>query len=151
MVELDQFKYELSTYDKPLAEVRDSLDLDSKLKRIAELDRSMEEPGFWDDPERSTRLMKENKNLKDTVEGFEKLTEQYEDIGVLIEMGYEENDASLIPEIRQMLDEFSEELESLRIQTLLSGEYDSQNAILRLNAGAGGTESCDWCSMLYRM
>ena len=65
----------------------------------------MEEPGFWDDPERSTRLMKEAKNLKDTVEGFQKLQRQYEDIELLIEMGYEDNDPEVIPEIRQMLDE----------------------------------------------
>ena len=111
----------------------------------------MEEPGFWDDPDRSTKLMKEAKNLKDTVEGFHKLEQQYEDIEVLIEMGNEENDPDVIPEIRQMLDEFTAELEDLRISTLLSGQYDNNNAILRLNAGAGGTESCDWCSMLYRM
>lgn len=111
----------------------------------------MEEPGFWDDPERSTKLMKEAKNLKDTVEGFQGLERQYEDIEVMIEMGYEENDPELIPEIQQMLDSFSAELEELRISTLLSGQYDNSNAILRLNAGAGGTESCDWCSMLYRM
>lgn len=111
----------------------------------------MEEPGFWDDPERSTKLMKEAKNLKDTVELFRKLEQQYEDIGVLIEMGYEENDPEVIPEISQMLEEFESQLEGIRITTLLSGEYDDSNAILRLNAGAGGTESCDWCSMLYRM
>ncbi len=121
------------------------------MKRIAELDRSMEEPGFWDDPDRSTKLMKENKNLKDTVEEYQKLERQYEDIELLIEMGNEENDPEVIPEIAQMLDEFKTELESLRITTLLSGQYDQYNAILRLNAGAGGTESCDWCSMLYRM
>ena len=103
----------------------------------------MEEPGFWDDPERSTKLMKEAKNLKDTVEGFRKLEQQYEDISVLIEMGYEENDPEVIPEISQMLEEFERELEDIRITTLLSGEYDDSNAILRLNAGAGGTESCD--------
>ncbi len=111
----------------------------------------MEEPGFWDDPDRSTKLMKEAKNLKDTVEGFRSLERQYEDIEVLIEMGYEENDPEVIPEIQSMLDEFQEKLEELRIGTLLSGPYDNNNAILRLNAGAGGTESCDWCSMLYRM
>ncbi len=111
----------------------------------------MEEPGFWDDPERSTKLMKEAKNLKDTVEGFQKLENQYEEIGLLIEMGYEENDPDVIPEIEGMLKEFEEGLETLRITTLLSGRYDNNNAILRLNAGAGGTESCDWCSMLYRM
>ena len=111
----------------------------------------MEEPGFWDDPELSTKMMKEAKNLKDTVEGFQKLENQYEEIGLLIDMGYEENDPDVIPEIQDMLEEFERELESLRITTLLSGEYDNNNAILRLNAGAGGTESCDWCGMLYRM
>ena len=111
----------------------------------------MEAPGFWDDPERSNNKMKELKGLKGTVEGCDKLSGQYEDILTLIEMGYEENDESLIPEIRAELDEFVAEFEELRISTLLSGEYDKNNAILKLNAGAGGTESCDWCSMLYRM
>ena len=111
----------------------------------------MEEPGFWEDPEKSSKIVREAKNLKDTVEGYRELEQEYEDIQVMIEMGYEEEDASLIPEIQQMIDEFSEKLDKLRIQTLLSGEYDNCNAILKLNAGAGGTESCDWCSMLYRM
>ena len=116
------------------------------MKRIDELDKSMEEPGFWDDPETSTRLMRESKNLKDTVESYNKLEQEYEDIQVMIEMGYEENDPALVPEIRDMMDDFVEKLETIRIQTLLSGD-----AILKLNAGAGGTEACDWCSMLYRM
>ncbi len=111
----------------------------------------MEAPGFWDDPDRSNEKMKELKNLKDTVQVCDKLSGQYDDILTLIEMGYEENDASLIPEIRGELDEFASEFETLRISTLLSGEYDKNNAILKLNAGAGGTESCDWCGMLYRM
>ena len=95
--------------------------------------------------------MKELKNLKDTVGECDKLSTQYDDILTLIDMGYEENDASLIPEIRGELDEFIREFDELRIGTLLSGEYDKNNAILKLNAGAGGTESCDWCGMLYRM
>ena len=111
----------------------------------------MEEPDFWNDPERSTKLMKEAKNLKDTVDGFKKLEEEYEEIGLMIEMGNEENDPSLIPEVEEMLSSFKNKLETLRIGTLLSGRYDNSNAILRLNAGAGGTESCDWCGMLYRM
>ncbi len=121
------------------------------MRRIAELDKSMEEPGFWDDPEKSTRMVREAKHLKDEVDTFRSLEQAYEDIQVMIQMGYEENDASLIPEIQQMLDEFAKTLEDMRLKLLLSGEYDANNAILRLNAGAGGTESCDWCSMLYRM
>jgi peptide chain release factor 2 len=150
MVELDQFKYTLSTYET-LKEVKDSLDLENKERRITELDKSMEEPGFWDDPERSTKTVREAKNLKDTVDGYKHLEQQYEDIQVMIEMGYEENDPAMIPEIQEMLDEFVKELEELRTKTLLSGEYDGCNAILKLNAGAGGTEAMDWCSMLYRM
>ena len=111
----------------------------------------MEAPGFWDDPERSNQKMKELKNLKDTVGECDKLSTQYDDILTLIDMGYEENDESLLPEIRGELDEFIREFDELRIGTLLSGEYDKNNAILKLNAGAGGTESCDWCGMLYRM
>lgn len=111
----------------------------------------MEAPGFWDDPDSSNRKMKELKNLKDTVETIEGLFSQYEDIETLIEMGYEEEDETLVLDIRKELDEFISTFEDIRIGTLLSDEYDGLNAILKLNAGAGGTESCDWCSMLYRM
>lgn len=111
----------------------------------------MEEPSFWDNPEHSTKIVKEAKNLKDTVEGYQKLETQFEEIELMIEMGYEENDPEVIPEIEEMMAEFEEKLETLRISTLLSDQYDNSNAILKLNAGAGGTESCDWCSMLYRM
>ena len=97
----------------------------------------MEEPDFWNDAERSTKLMKEAKNLKDAVEDFQKLETAYEEIGLMIEMGYEENDPELIPEIQGMLEEFTEKLDQMRISTLLTGEYDNCNAILRLNAGAG--------------
>ncbi|MGN0425395.1 MAG: peptide chain release factor 2 [Acetatifactor sp.] len=151
MVELDQMKTEILAYETPLAEVRDSLDLANKAKRIEELEMEMEAPGFWDNPERSNLKMKELKNLKDTVAECNGLQTQYEDILTLIEMGYEENDEEMVVEIRQELDEFIRVFEELRISTLLSGEYDKDNAILKLNAGAGGTESCDWCSMLYRM
>ena len=151
LVELDNMKTELLTYEKPLAEVKASLDLDNKEKRIEELQMDMEAPGFWDDPDRSNMKMKELKNLKDTVDQCQKLSSQFDDILTLIEMGYEDEDEAMVPEIRGELDEFISEFEELRISTLLSGEYDKDNAILKLNAGAGGTESCDWCSMLYRM
>ena len=95
--------------------------------------------------------MKELKGLKDIIEKADGLTTQYEDIGLLIEMAYEEEDASMIPEVEEELRTFEEVFEEMRIQTLLSGEYDKDNAIVTLHAGAGGTESCDWASMLYRM
>ncbi len=111
----------------------------------------MEEPDFWNDAERSQEAMKELKVLKDSVNGYKVLESQYEDLEVLIAMGYEENDESLIPEIEETLEQFIEAFEALRIGTLLSGEYDKDNAILTLHAGAGGTEACDWVAMLYRM
>ena len=95
--------------------------------------------------------MKELKGLKDIIEKADGLTTQYEDIGLLIEMAYEEDDAGMIPEVEEELQAFEEVFEDMRIQTLLSGEYDKDNAIVTLHAGAGGTESCDWASMLYRM
>ena len=151
MVELDQFRYTLGTYEKPLLEVRDSLDLANKEKRIEELERKMEEPDFWDDPESSQESMKTLKSLKDDVETYAVLQEQYEEIETLIEMANEENDASLIPEIQETLDSFITTFDDIRIRTLLSGEYDRDDAIVTLHAGAGGTESCDWEGMLYRM
>ena len=111
----------------------------------------MEEPGFWDDPERSQKAMKELKHLKDTVEQYRTLETAYEDVEVLIEMGYEENDPELIPEVEEALDQFIKDFEDLKISTLLSEEYDQNNAILTLHAGAGGTEACDWTGMLFRM
>ena len=151
MVELNQFKYTLSTYVPMLKELGASLNLDAKKERIAELSRYMEAPDFWDDPERSQKMTKELKSLEDTVKSYTTLSTQYDDISELIEMGYEENDPEGIPVIQESLDEFTTNLEALRLSTLLNGEYDKNNAIIRLNAGAGGTEACDWSGMLYRM
>ena len=111
----------------------------------------MEAPDFWNDPEVSQNKMKEVKSLKDDVATYAALSTQYDDIETMIEMGYEENDPELIPEVDQMMKEFVQTYEDIRMKTLLSGEYDRNNAIVSLHAGAGGTESCDWAAMLYRM
>ena len=111
----------------------------------------MEAPGYWDNPEKAQQGMITLKGLKDEVETYEGLKTSYEDIETLLEMGYEEEDESIIPEVQAEMEDFVQRFENLRIKTLLSGEYDRDNAILKLNAGAGGTESCDWASMLYRM
>lgn len=151
MVELDNYKSELATLKAPLEEVRASLDVKGKLNRITELDKMMEEPDFWNDPGRAAKVSAELKNLKSTVSQLEDMARQYEDIEVMIDMGYEENDPAIAQEVGEMLGALKEELETLRMETLLSGEFDGDNAIMTLRAGAGGTESCDWCSMLYRM
>ena len=111
----------------------------------------MEAPNFWDDAEKATASMKEVKDLKDIVERADKLQEAYDDIMTLIEMGNEENDESLVPEVQKEYEDFCKEFDDLRITTMLTGEHDGENAILTLHAGAGGTESCDWASMLCRM
>lgn len=111
----------------------------------------MEAPDFWDNPEKSQESMKTLKNMKDDIAIYAQLKDQFEEIETLIEMANEENDASLIPEIQEVMDDFVKTYEDIRIKTLLAGEYDRDNAIVTLHAGAGGTESCDWSGMLYRM
>ena len=151
MLELDNLKIELETYRQPLKDLYRSLDLENKSNRIDELSRKMEEPDFWNDPESSAKQSKELGSLKDDVNTYNKLEGQFEDMFGLIDMANEENDESMLEDIRAEYADFTESYETLRLKTLLSGEYDKKNAILRLNAGAGGTESCDWCGMLFRM
>ena len=151
MIAIDEYKFKLSEYEKPLDEVRQSLDISGKEARIAELEKRTEEPGFWENIQESGKVMKEIKNLKDTIQDFNKLFGEYEDIGAMLEMAEEADDDELVEEAGQMLESFSETFEEFRIATLLSGEFDENNAVLTIHAGSGGTESCDWASMLYRM
>ena len=151
MVELDQIKFTLGNYKEPLKELKSSLDLSNKALRIEEIEGIMEEPGFWDNTEKSQAYMKELKNLKDTADEYNALEQQYEDIETLLELGYAEEDPELIPEIQGELDDFIAKFDELRLGTLLCDEYDKENAILSLHAGAGGTEAMDWCAMLDRM
>ncbi len=118
---------------------------------IEKYDYQMQEPGFWDDVDKSQEIMKTVKSLKDTVEAFEALETEFEDIDTMIQMAEEEEDDSLIPEIEEMIQHFASDFDGLRIRTLLSGEFDRENAVVTLHAGTGGTEACDWVSMLYRM
>lgn len=151
MVELDQYRFKLNEYREPMEELRLSLELDKKGHAIEELEPKLEEPDFWAEPEKAQEIMKRLKGLKNTVEAFKELETAMDDADVMIEMADEENDTSLIPEIVQLIDQFVSDFENMKIRTLLSGEYDTNNAIVTLHAGAGGTESCDWVSMLYRM
>ena len=151
MLELDNLKVELEGYRTPLKDLYRSLDLENKENRIVELSRRMEEPDFWNDPEKSTKQSKELSSLKEDVSIYKKLDSQFNDMFDLIDMANEDNDETLAAEIKDEYESFKSDYEKIRLKTLLSGEYDNCNAILRLNAGAGGTESCDWCSMLFRM
>lgn len=111
----------------------------------------MEDQDFWNDTEAAQEHMKVLKGLKNTVDEYNRIETLYEDVETLIEMGYEDNDQTILDEVKENMEQFVASFENLRVTTLLSGEYDRDNAILTLHAGAGGTESCDWASMLCRM
>lgn len=151
LVELEQYKYQWSGYQEQLAELKETFEVEKKKEQIKEIETAMEAEGFWEDIEGSKKKMQELKNLKSNLEIIETLENQYEDLGVLIEMGDEEGDSSIVAEVETELQVFIEHFEQVKIQTLLSGEYDECNAVVKLNAGAGGTESCDWAQMLFRM
>ena len=111
----------------------------------------MEAANFWEDSSKSAEILKEAKSLESDIESFKELKSLYEDIEVLIELAGEEKDTSLLNDIKYSLNTLESRINALRTKTLLFGEYDSSCAILKLNAGVGGVEACDWCSMLYRM
>ena len=111
----------------------------------------MEAANFWEDSSKSAEILKEAKSLESDIESFKELKSLYEDIEVLIELAGEEKDTSLLNDIKHSLNTLESRINALRTKTLLFGEYDSSFAILKLNAGVGGVEACDWCSMLYRM
>lgn len=151
MIELDQYKYELNGFTSPLEELKNSLDIPDKEQEVAKLENEMEAPKFWDNPETSANLMRQVKSLKDIIDTYNQLATGYEDIETLIAIAEEEDDETLLEDIGSELQSFSEKLDKLRISTMLSGEFDRDDAVVTLHAGAGGTESCDWVSMLLRM
>ncbi|HAV26704.1 MAG TPA: peptide chain release factor 2, partial [Lachnospiraceae bacterium] len=151
MVELDPIRYELNSYDEPLVEMRDSLNLAIKERRIQELNREMEDPHLWDNPDEAQKKTKLLASLKADVNGYDELVAARDDIRDMIEMADEEPDPALVPEVQEMFDAFKAKFEKIRMKTLLSGEYDNCNAIITLHAGTGGTEAMDWTNMLYRM
>ena len=110
-----------------------------------------ESPGFWDDQERSQQVMKKTRNLESKVERYEKMCSQWDDLMTICEMALEENDDSMLDELKDGYHTLEEQMENARLETLLTGEYDSLNAIVSFQAGAGGTEAQDWTQMLYRM
>lgn len=151
MLEFEELGLRLSSSKDELLELKSALGYDSLLREIEELEAKASAPNFWDDLENSQKILQRTGKLKNTVESYDSLCTLFEDLEVLIQMGDEEGDLSLIEEIETSINEFEEGLASLRLQTLLTGEYDKNNAILTFHAGAGGTEAMDWVSMLVRM
>ncbi|MBR4100023.1 MAG: peptide chain release factor 2 [Clostridia bacterium] len=151
MLEFEQLNLRLLGSEAELLDLKSALGYDSLCREIEELETKASAPGFWDDLENSQKILQKTGKLKNTVEAYNNLCSSFEDLQVLIEMGDEEGDLSLVTEIEASITEFENGLASLRLQTLLTGEYDKNNAILTFHAGAGGTEAMDWVSMLVRM
>ena len=151
MLEFEEYKAKLNNAKPTLEVLKGALKLEAAQKEIEELEAASEREGFWNDVERSQKVQKRLKNLKDKVENYQKLCAAWDDMYVMCEMAIEENDGSMLEELQSEFASFSEKVEATRLSTLLTGEYDANNAILTFHAGAGGTEAQDWASMLYRM
>lgn len=151
MLEFEQLKARLTANEQEVRDLKDAIGYDRLKREIEELELKAAADGFWDDIENSQAVLQRTGKLKNKVETYDAIVSQYEDLSVLIDMGDEEGDLSLVDEITSSIDELEKSLASLRLQTLLTGEYDANNAILTFHAGAGGTEAMDWVQMLVRM
>ena len=151
MIEFEEYKVKLNGAKPTLDMLRDALKLDAAAKEIEELEAASERDGFWNDVENSQKVQKRISVLKNKVESYNKLCTAWDDLYTLCEMAIEEDDDSMLEELQTGFKAFSEKLESIRLSTLLTGEYDANNALLTIHPGAGGTEAQDWASMLYRM
>ena len=151
MLEFEEYRSKLNNMKPDLDMLRSALKLEAAQKEIEELEAASERDGFWNDVENSQRVQKRLKTLKSKAENYDRLCAAWDDMQTMCEMAIEENDDSMLPELQEEFAAFTEKVESTRLSTLLTGEYDANNAILTFHAGAGGTEAQDWASMLYRM
>ena len=151
MLEFEEYKTKLNNLKPALEDLGEALQLAEAEREIAELETESAQDGFWNNVQHSQQVQQRIKQLKSKCERYAKLRSRWEDIFTMCEMALEEQDESLLPEVTEEFGTFTEDLESMRLSTLLTGEYDSHNAILTFHAGAGGTEAQDWAQMLYRM
>mgnify|MGYP004659306489 CR=1 FL=1 len=151
IIEIEEAKYKLNNLRADLKELGSALRIDELRSEVAELEKKALEPDFWNDQENSGKILRQTKQLKDKIERYEKLCAKLEDAVTLCELAIEENDESFKDEILKETADIEAEEEKQRIEVLLSGEYDHNNAILSFHPGAGGTEAQDWAQMLYRM
>lgn len=151
MVQFEELRLELERTKPEIDDLADALGLKAMMSEIEQLENKATEPGFWDDMDKSQVILQRTSALKNKVEGYNTLVSKYDDAMALIELANEDEDLSLLEEAQGEVEAIKEELEKQRLQTLLTGEYDSKNAILTFHAGSGGTEAQDWAEMLYRM
>ncbi|MBQ1659243.1 MAG: peptide chain release factor 2 [Clostridia bacterium] len=151
MLQFEELRLQLEAMEPDIKELSNALGLDKMKMEIEQLEQRAAQPGFWDDVENSQKVLQKTGTLKNKVAAYDGLVSAYDDTLALIELANEEEDLSLLEEAQQELEAVKNEYEAQRLQTLLTGEYDSKNAILTFHAGAGGTEAQDWAEMLYRM
>ena len=151
MITIDELKFKLGGLETAVNDLRDALSIEASEKRLAELEHQMTLPGFYDDQEKSQKVISEMGEVKNKLERFGKLSTQYEEAQTLLEMIEEENDPSLAAEGEEAVNGVEKSIDELQLMTMLNGEYDHSNAILTFHAGTGGTEAQDWAEMLYRM
>ncbi len=151
MLELEELRLRLAGMEPELRDLRQALGVEQIEDELAQLEAKTGEPGFWDDVERSQQVLQRSGAIKSRLESYRKLCGRFDDAMTLVELGMETDDADAYQEALAETEALQEEMETTRLSTLLTGEYDARNAILTLHAGAGGTEAQDWAQMLYRM
>ena len=151
IIALEEAKYRLENFRANIEELGSALRIDELREKLTALDATTQDPEFWNDQANSGKILKEVKRLKDKIAEYDDLAAKLEDTVTLAELAIEENDESMVEEVETAEKEILEEEEKIRIEILLSGEYDQNNAIISLHPGAGGTEAQDWAQMLYRM
>jgi len=151
IIEYDAYKQKLTAMEPELQKLSAALDMESARREVARLEAEAAVDGFWNDRENSQKVLRRTKQLQNKVARYDRLVSQWEDLTTLVEMAIEEEDDSLLGEVEEGCTALESAVEEANLATLLSGEYDGNNAILTFHAGAGGTEAQDWCQMLYRM
>ncbi|MBE7016301.1 MAG: peptide chain release factor 2 [Ruminococcaceae bacterium] len=151
MLEYEQYRLDLQALEQRINDLEISLDIKGKLAKIEDLEKQASAQDFWDDMENSQKVLQQTKQLKDKVDAYKRLKQSWEDGLVLIDLANEENDESMLDEVKVAVDEITATVEKMTLETLLSGNYDRCNAIMTFHSGAGGTESQDWVQMLLRM
>ncbi len=151
MLAFEELRLELLENEKPLEELQEALGLEKMRTEVEELENQAAQDGFWDDLAGSQKVLQRTSMLKNKIAAYENLKSAFDDALVMIELSDEEEDESMLSECREGVDAIKAELEKMTLSTLLSGEFDNNNAILTFHAGAGGTEAQDWAQMLFRM
>ncbi len=151
IIQLEEAKRSLIALEPELKELGSALKIDALNEELRELDEKTSQPDFWNDTENSGKVLQRQKAVKSKIEKYDALVTKHEDTMVLCEMGIDENDESVVEEVQAELKALTALSEQMKIEVLLSGEYDRNNAIVSFHPGAGGTEAQDWALMLYRM